>query len=108
MAKGVRAMKTLTFAVLKRAALFGLALGLGGAIAQAEEPAEKPVPPEVLKKYDKDGDGKLNDAEKAERQKDRRAEHDANIAKYDKDGDGKLNDEEKAAMRADKKKKAAE
>jgi Ca2+-binding EF-hand superfamily protein len=46
---------------------------------------------EFIKKYDKDGDGKLNDDE-------RKAMRDAFVLRrYDKDGDGKLNDEEKAA-----------
>ncbi len=59
----------------------------------------------ILAKYDKDGDGKLNDEEKAALQADAKAMMEqkkaAFLAKYDKDGDGKLSDEEKAAMKAD-------
>lgn len=59
----------------------------------------------VIAKYDKDGDGQLNDEEKAALQADAKAMMDKKkaefIAKYDKDGDGKLNDEEKAAVKAD-------
>ncbi len=54
-----------------------------------------PLPPELLKKYDKDGDGKLSDAEREQMHKDHMAEM---LKKYDTDGDGKLSDEEKAKM----------
>ena len=53
-----------------------------------------PLTPELIAKFDKDGDGKLS---KEERQA-ARAEH---LAKYDKDGDGNLSDEEKAVAKAD-------
>lgn len=48
-----------------------------------------------MKKFDKDGDGKLSEEERAEARKsmeDRRKEM---IAKFDKDGDGKLNEKER-------------
>lgn len=60
---------------------------------------------EIIKKFDKDGDGKLNEQERAAAKKalggqgggaDRRA---ALLKKFDKDGDGKLSDEEKAAAK---------
>jgi hypothetical protein len=58
---------------------------------------------EVIKKYDKDGDGKLSDDEKAEARKDMEADmakrREEMTKKYDKDGDGKLNDEERAELR---------
>lgn len=104
--------------VILRAALLGLALFASAAALRAEgsdkpeKKAEKPVPAEVMKKYDKDGDGKLSPEEKAAWKADREAEKQAMLEKYDKDGDGKLNEEEKAAMKADrskeKKKKNAE
>ncbi|MSU45726.1 MAG: hypothetical protein EXS42_01005 [Lacunisphaera sp.] len=65
---------------------------------------------EMIKRFDKDGDGKLNDAERAEAEK-ARAERRKNggpgrpvggrvreeiIKRFDKDGDGKLNDAERA------------
>ena len=57
---------------------------------------------ETLKKFDKDADGKLSDAEKADMKaawEAKRAErHKEILAKYDKDGDGTLSDEEKKAM----------
>jgi len=51
---------------------------------------------EMLKKYDTNGDGKLDDGERAKMRADRAA---ALIAKFDKDGDGKLNAEELVAAR---------
>jgi hypothetical protein len=54
---------------------------------------------ELLHKFDKNGDGKLDDAERADKKAAfaaRRAEH---LAKYDIDKDGKLDDAERAAMR---------
>jgi len=56
------------------------------------------VPKEMLEKFDKDGDGKLDEEERKEAMSARRAEF---IKKYDKDGDGELNEEErKEAMKA--------
>lgn len=73
---------------------------------QAERKAE------MLKKFDKDGDGKLSDTEKktlrAEMQsrqggKDRRQwtpeQRAEMLKKFDKDGDGKLSDDERNAAR---------
>ena len=50
----------------------------------------------MMKKYDKDGDGKLGEDERKAMMEDRKAEF---IKKHDKDGDGKLSDEEKAEAR---------
>lgn len=59
----------------------------------------------VIAKYDKDGDGRLNDEEKAALQADAKAMMEQKkaefMAQFDKDGDGKLSDDEKAAMKAD-------
>ncbi|RYD41677.1 MAG: hypothetical protein EOP85_12320 [Verrucomicrobiaceae bacterium] len=57
----------------------------------------------MLKKYDKDGDGKLSDDEKAAAEK-AKAEamekhKERKLAKWDSDKDGKLSDDEKKAMR---------
>ena len=51
---------------------------------------------EMMKKYDKDGDGKLSQEERKAAMDARKAEH---LQKHDKDGDGKLSDEEKAEAR---------
>ncbi len=63
---------------------------------------DRPIPPEMLKKYDKDGDGKLSDEERKTMRDEMKATREAEmLKKYDKDGDGKLSDEEKATMQAD-------
>ena len=53
---------------------------------------------ETLKKYDKDGDGKLNDEERTAMRADRDK---AMLEKYDADKDGKLNNEERMKMEAE-------
>ena len=83
------------------------------AIATAEPPkgegkkgargaGPRPVPQpsaEMIKKYDKDGDGKLSQEERKAAMEGRRAEM---MKKYDKDGDGKLSQEERKASMADR------
>ncbi len=69
-----------------------------------KERAQRQIPPELLKMFDKDGDGKLSPDER-KAMMDARKEmetkrHEAMMAKFDKDGDGKLSDEERTAMRA--------
>ncbi|HTN76902.1 MAG TPA: EF-hand domain-containing protein [Pirellulaceae bacterium] len=62
---------------------------------------------EILKKFDKDGDGKLSDDEKAAAKKEfgerggrpGGLDKAALMKKFDKDGDGKLSDDEKAAAK---------
>jgi hypothetical protein len=61
----------------------------------------------MIKRFDKNGDGKLSDDEKAEAQKAlkgkkgeaRPAKLTEAMKKFDADGDGKLSDDEKAAMK---------
>jgi Ca2+-binding EF-hand superfamily protein len=59
---------------------------------QRPERGQRQVSPEMLKKFDKDSDGKLSDDERKAMREANQAEM---LKKYDKDGDGKLNDEEK-------------
>ncbi len=61
------------------------------------------VPPSVLKRYDKNKDGALDDSERAKWEADKvarrekeRSERAALLEKYDTDKDGKLSEEEKA------------
>lgn len=55
---------------------------------------------EMIKKYDKDGDGKLNETERAEMKAAMKAEFEKRmLEKFDADKDGKLNDAEKAEMK---------
>ena len=61
------------------------------------------------KRFDKDGDGKLNAEERAAMEKEReefrqrmQQHRQEMMKKYDKDGDGKLSSEEREAMRKDR------
>ena len=56
---------------------------------------------EVLDKYDKNHDGKLDADERAAMKSDRATRKAERLQKYDKNHDGKLDDSEKAAMKAD-------
>ena len=94
---------------MKKILIFLSAIGLSiGLYAKPEKDGKKPGSfegrpsrEEIIKKFDKDGDGKLSDEEKAEARKAMEARRKEMIGKFDKDGDGKLNEEErKAAMAA--------
>ena len=62
-----------------------LGLSLGGLLAQAADGEAKPKPapalPDWVKKYDKNGDGKLDEAERKAMAEERRKERDEAIAK---------------------------
>lgn len=95
---------------MKTTLLYTLSALIGSClIASAEDTTkpgdrpERPLPPKILEKFDKDGDGKLSAEEK-------QAAHDARkemagerrkeiLAKFDTDQNGELSDEEKAKMR---------
>jgi Ca2+-binding EF-hand superfamily protein len=72
----------------------------GYAAAQGGGPGK-----EVVQKFDKNGDGKLDDAERADMKaafEAKRAEHHKQmLAKYDTNKDGKLDGAERKAMRDD-------
>ena len=73
------------------------------AVPKRGRPGGRRPPPELMKKFDKDGDGKLSESERAELRKTMEERRKEFLAKFDKDGDGKLNEEErKAAMAAAK------
>jgi len=83
-----------------------LGLALSSLLAQAAEgdPKPKPAPvalPDWVKKYDKNGDGKLDPEERAALQKDHQAEM---LKKYDKNGDGKLDEAERKAFAEERRK----
>lgn len=79
--------------------------------ASAEETKEQTQPKAPskaeLKKYDANGDGKLDEAERAQLKADAAAKKEAakqaQLEKYDADKDGKLSKEEKAAAQSDRK-----
>ena len=93
-----------------------IALALAGTLAvQAQEPApegqrerrggNRQLPAEIVKEFDKDGDGKLNDEEakaaRAAQQAKREEAQKKMLEKYDADKDGKLSQEENQKMRED-------
>ena len=95
-----------------------LAIAAAGTLgAQAQEEGQqrrgqRQMPESVVKEFDKDGDGKLNDDEnKAAREAMRARFEEARkkeLEEFDKDKDGKLNDEErKAAQQARQAKRKA-
>jgi Ni/Co efflux regulator RcnB len=90
-------MKKIVILVVALAMFGGATVNAQDAKAEAKKKAEEAA----LKKYDKNGNGKLDDDEKAAQKKDR----EEMIKKYDKNGDGKLDDAEKEAQKADQKKK---
>ena len=89
----------------RAAALVFFTLVPGGFLLAADT-ARPDVPPSVLKKYDKNKDGALDETEKASweadkagrREKERKAREDR-LQKYDLNKDGKLSDDEKAAAK---------
>ena len=84
--------------------------GPGGGAAKSDMPGlDLKTRIQLMKQFDKDGDGRLNDEERAEAMKalkDKTADLEQMrkkfaqeiIAKFDKDGDGKLSREERRAM----------
>lgn len=95
-------MKKLTQKLISMLAALSLAFVV---TSQAEESSASKAPSkEALKKYDKDGDGKLSEEEQAARRADivaKAAEtRKANVDKYDADGDGKLSRDEREAKKA--------
>jgi len=75
-------------------------------------PIRKGPPKELIKKFDKDGDGELNEDEKAAMKTAMKKRHEAAKAKmlelFDANNDGKLCEDEKAAMKDAKNKKRKE
>jgi len=98
-------MKTKSLIVI--AASLGL---IGAASAEGEKPRgeHRKLPPEIIAKFDKDGDGKLNDEERAAARSAREGMMEARkkemLEKFDTDKDGTLDDTEKAAMHEARKK----
>jgi hypothetical protein len=92
---------------LKLAMLIATPLVAGAAsyaVAQGDGPgADRQPPAELVQKFDKNGDGKLDDAERAQMKAAfaaRRAEHKKEVlATFDTNKDGVLDDAERKAMR---------
>ena len=88
----------LVFGAAAIAALFAVSPSL-----RAEEKEKAEIPPSVLKRYDKNKNGALEEAEiakweadKAAAREKRKAEREAMLAKYDLNKDGRLSAEERA------------
>jgi hypothetical protein len=101
-------MKKLSAPLHYALGLLALALMLNVSSAQTEEappPKEKGPSKSELKKYDANGDGQLDEMEKAKMKADDKARRDAqraeDLANYDADKNGKLSKEEKAKKKAD-------
>ena len=79
--------------------------------ANTNFPSRAAMRPDLLKEFDKDGDGKLNDEERKAMMAARHAQMEkfmkAREKEFDKDGDGKLNDEERKAMMVELQKRRA-
>jgi Ca2+-binding EF-hand superfamily protein len=81
--------------------------GFGGPAANGGEGGKRRGREAMIKRFDKNGDGKLSDDEKAQAQKelkDKKGERPAGklteaMKRLDTDGDGKISDEEKAAAK---------
>lgn len=103
-------MKTKTLKLFGMLACFSLAFLVTG--YSEESSMEKAPSKDALKKYDADGDGKLNREEQAKRRADINAKaaqtRKENLAKYDTDGDGKLSKEERVAKKTAENAKKAE
>jgi membrane protein involved in colicin uptake len=93
------------FTKWKLAMLFAAPV-MAGATTYAIAGGDGPPHERLIQKFDANGDGKLDDAERAQMKSAfaaRRAErHQQALAKYDLDKDGKLDDAERLAMRDDK------
>jgi Ca2+-binding EF-hand superfamily protein len=93
----------------------GWILALAGALtlanaAQDTKQGAHPSREEMLKRYDKDGDGRLSEAEREQLRKDRATREGKQaqdqsrkeiMRRFDVDGDGQLNDAERAALHAE-------
>ena len=101
---------------MKTSLVLTLALSLTALGAIAADGEKKPVPatpppagapklPEALKKYDKNGDGKLDEEERKAFQKERQAEI---MKMYDTNNDGKLDEKERQVLMEDRKKEREE
>ncbi|MGC4013687.1 MAG: hypothetical protein QM755_04100 [Luteolibacter sp.] len=109
-------MKTTLFALAALCGAGSVAMaqdapaGGGDKPARPERGGQRPgANPEMIKKYDKDGDGKLSEEERKAMMEDMKAKREAHekalLEKYDADKDGKLSDEERKTAREEEQKR---
>ncbi len=96
-------MKTkLTILLATSALLLGAGLAAAGPHGRPGPGPMGGPPPELLKEFDKNNDGKLDDAEREAAHTAMKARHEEfhkqMLAKYDADRDGKLSDAERTKM----------
>lgn len=101
-------MKRLTTQILLVIATAAISLGVNPSAARAQ--ADRPQYQELLKRFDRDGDGRLNEQERqlmSQEVQKRAGQGNANrpsreevIKRYDKNGDGQLDAQELAALRS--------
>lgn len=91
--------------LLPRLVLAALLCGSFGSLRAEDKPAAD-IPPSVLKRYDKNKDGALDETEKAKWEADKaavrdkkKAEKAAMLEKYDTNKNGRLDEEEQAAAK---------
>lgn len=84
------------------AGVFALAFGTAALLAQEGDSKDKGPSKSDLKKYDANGDGTLDETEKAAMKADKDAKRKDRLDKYDANKDGKINKDEKATEAADK------
>lgn len=98
-------MKRLVFAAVAAVSLALVsARGAEGQGVAVAAPERRAPPATLLKEFDKDGDGKLNEAERTAMREAFKARREQAIKarekEFDKNGDGKLDDAERAAFEA--------
>ncbi len=96
-------MKT-AYQMIIASAMLAAAYGQTPEGAKPERKGPQGPPAEVLAKFDKDGDGKLNEEEAKAAREAMQARRKEMEAKFDTDGDGKISEEERKAMMETRKK----
>jgi Ca2+-binding EF-hand superfamily protein len=112
--KSRKRMKKTLILGLSLTVMVGLTARLQAADKEVKSGAKPAQMAELLKKYDKNGNGKIDDAEEEAIRADRAKAAEAKRAavqaellkKYDKNGDGKIDNTEEEAIRADRAKAA--
>ena len=93
---------------MKKSLLIVVAISVSGLVSLAADNENKPGAPRrgnLLEKYDKNKNGKLDQDEREALRKDRVAER---TKRFDKNGDGKIDEKEQQAMRDELRKRRAE
>jgi Ca2+-binding EF-hand superfamily protein len=93
---------------MKKSLLVAVAISVSGLVTLAADNEKKPDAPRrgnLLEKYDKNKNGKLDQDERETLRKDRAAER---TKQFDKNGDGKIDEKEREAARSEFRKRREE